>query len=73
MYKRIWQLLILLSCFLSFVQNVFGEPDVVDEVSQAPEKGRFNRANVFGYKPKGCSVVYSVDAKSMASTWKSLD
>ncbi|HOU69372.1 MAG TPA: VWA domain-containing protein, partial [Paludibacteraceae bacterium] len=63
----------LLSCFLSFVQNVFGEPDVVDEVSQAPEKGRFNRANVFGYKPKGCSVVYSADAKSMASTWKSLD
>lgn len=67
------RLLVALLCCLSLVQNAWCDNDDREEVSVPLEKGRFYQANVFGNKPKGCSVVYSADARGMQQTWNSSD
>lgn len=67
------RLLVALLCCLSLVQNAWCDNDDREEVSVPLEKGRFYQANVFGNKPKGCSVVYTADASVMQRTWSSSD
>lgn len=67
------RLLVAFFCCLSLVQNAWSDNDDREEVSVPLEKGRFYQANVFGKKPKGCSVVYSADASAMQRTWSSTD